>query len=109
MGYTNLDKTANGYLVNTDDWSEDVAKEIAETEGISELTNKHMDVINYLRDEYFNNNANQPNDRNMVKAMSEEWGDKISAKDLYDLFLNQPSKAAGKIAGLPETRRKAGY
>lgn len=109
MGYADLEKTASGYLVNSDDWSEDVAKEIAEAEDISELTDRHMDVINYLRDEYFNNNANQPNERNMVKAMSKEWGEKISTKDLYDLFLAQPSKVGGKIAGLPESRRKGGY
>ncbi|WP_127477238.1 TusE/DsrC/DsvC family sulfur relay protein [Sulfurivermis fontis] len=100
--------TANGYLENLEDWNEDVAKVIAEAEKVT-LTEKSWDVINYLRDEYLNNGGNQPNDRNIVKAMSEKWGEKIDAKALYELFPMQPSKQATKIAGLPETRRKGGY
>lgn len=100
--------TANGYLENLEDWNEDVAKVIAEAEKVT-LTDKSWDLINYLRDEYLNNGGNQPNDRNIVKAMSEKWGEKIEAKALYELFPMQPSKQATKIAGLPETRRKGGY
>ncbi len=109
MSLSDLETTDNGFLVNTDDWNEDIAREIADDDGISELTDKHMDLINYLRDEFLNNNANQPNERNMVKAMSAAWGEKASTKDLYDLFPKQPSTQATKIAGLPETRRKGGY
>lgn len=100
--------TTNGYLENLEDWNEEVAKVIAEAENVT-LTEKSWDVINYLRDEYFNNGGNQPNDRTIVKAMSEKWGEKIDAKALYQLFPMQPSKQAAKIAGLPETRRKGGY
>ena len=42
MGYADLEKTANGYLVNLEDWSQDVAAEIATEEGISELTDKQQ-------------------------------------------------------------------
>jgi len=105
MGYETND---NGYLLNHADWNEDVAKEIAEAEGI-ELTDKHLDVLNYLRDQYINNNNNQPNDRNIMKDMGKIWGEKLSSKDMYNLFPGQPSKQAGKIAGLPESRRKGGY
>ena len=108
MGYADLEKTEKGFLVNQEDWNEDVAKEIAADEQV-ELTDKHWDLINFLRDEYINNNANQPNERNMVKAMAKIWGEKPSTKDLYDLFPMQPSKQATKIAGLPETKRKGGY
>ena len=109
MAYADLEKTEKGYLVNLDDWSEDVAKEIAAEDSIAELTDKHWDLIKFLRDEYINNNANQPNERNMVKAMSKIWGEKPSTKDLYELFPMQPSKQATRIAGLPETKRKGGY
>ncbi|WP_455375908.1 TusE/DsrC/DsvC family sulfur relay protein [Kaarinaea lacus] len=99
---------ANGYLVNVEDWNEDVAKAMAEIEGIS-LTDKHWDLINYLRDEYVNNAGNQPNTRNIVKAMSEKWNEKIGQKDVYELFPKDPSKQGGRLAGLPESRRKGGY
>ncbi|MGE5545665.1 MAG: TusE/DsrC/DsvC family sulfur relay protein [Solirubrobacterales bacterium] len=109
MSYADLEKTANGYLVNIEDWNESVAKEIAATEHIAELTPRHWDLLNYLREEYLENGGNQPNERHMVKAMSERWGETIGTKELYDLFPMQPSKQAGKIAGLPETKRKGGY
>ena len=102
--------TENGYLVNLEDWSEDVARELAQQEGI-ELTDKAWDIINYLRDEYFNNNGNQPNERHMVKHFKGIWTDlaKVDAKSLYVHFPKGPAKQAGKIAGLPETKRKGGY
>jgi len=103
-----IEANANGYLANIEDWNEDVAAAIAAAEGV-ELSEKAWDLINYLRDEYINNGGNQPNDRNIVKAMSEKWGEKVASKDLYTLFPMQPSKQAGKIGGLPESRRKGGY
>ncbi len=105
---TTIATDEKGYLENTDDWSEDVARAIAEAEGI-ELTDRHWDVINYLREEYFENHGNQPNTRTIIKAMSAEWGEKIKQSDLYALFPLDPSKQGGKIAGLPESRRKGGY
>ncbi len=104
-----IETTATGFLTNLGDWNESVAQTIAAEEGV-ELTDRHWDMIHYLRDEYFNNGENQPNTRNIVKAMQEKWGDKsVSAKTLYDLFPKDPSKQAGRISGLPESRRKGGY
>lgn len=103
-----VETTANGYLVHIEDWNEDLAKVIAEQEGV-ELTEKHWDLMNFLRDEYITNNQNQPNTRNIVKAMSDKWGRKLAQKDIYDLFPKDPSKQGGRIAGLPESRRKGGY
>lgn len=99
----------NGYLENREDWSEEVAKVIAEAEGIAELTERHWDVMNYLREEYFDNRETQPNTRTIIKAMSEAWGEKVKQNVLYDLFPLDPSKQGAKIAGLPESRRKGGY
>lgn len=105
---TSIETTATGYLVNLEDWSEDLAKQIAAGENIT-LTERHWDLINFLRDEYINNNQNQPNTRNIIKAMTDKWGGKVAQKDLYDLFPGDPSKQGGRIAGLPESRRKGGY
>lgn len=101
--------TASGFLENIEDWSEAIANQLAEQEGII-VTDRHWDLINYLRDEFLNNAGNQPNTRNIVKALSKKWQDKsVNAKSLYDLFPGDPSKQAGKIGGLPESRRKGGY
>jgi tRNA 2-thiouridine synthesizing protein E len=109
MGYADVEKTGNGYLVNSEDWTEDMGREIAAADGLDNLTQAHWDVINFLRDEYFNNHGALPNDRNIVKAMCEAWGKTVESKDLYDLFPKQPSKQAAKIGGLPESKRKGGY
>ena len=104
-----IETTQMGFLVNIEDWNEGIASHIADEEGIA-LTDKHWDVINYLRDEFINNGGNQPNTRNMTKAMAKAWGEKkVDAKVLYDLFPGNPSKQAGRIGGLPESRRKGGY
>lgn len=103
-----IETTEKGYLLNIEDWNEEVARVIAANEGV-ELSERSWDVINFLRDEYINNSNNQPNDRNIVKAMSEKWGEKVDSKDIYDLFPMQPSKQAALIGGLPESRRKGGY
>tara|TARA_B100001559_G_C16238256_1_gene501089 strand:+ start:286 stop:636 length:351 start_codon:yes stop_codon:yes gene_type:complete len=103
-----IETTDTGFLVNLEDWNEDIAKVIAAQEEI-ELTERHWDVINYLRDEFINNKENQPNTRNMVKDIGKMWDEKIDTKTLFDLFPGNPSKQAGRIGGLPESRRKGGY
>ena len=106
---TEIPTTASGFLENIEDWSEDVASAIAVTEEL-ELTDRHWDLIRLLRDEYVNNGGNQPNTRKLVKAVASAWDDKsVNAKTLYDLFPGDPSKQGGRIAGLPESRRKGGY
>lgn len=104
-----IDTVGEGYLANAEDWSEDLARFMARNEGIPELTARHWDVLNYLRDEFLNNSQHQPNNREMMKEMSERWGVKVEQKMLFDLFPGTPSKQAGRIAGLPESRRKGGY
>ena len=104
-----LETTDTGFLVNADDWDKDVAAAIAAAEGIT-LTQDHWDLIEYLRDAYFNHNGEQPNNRAILKAMQEKWaGRKVDNKTLFDLFPGNPSKQAGMIAGLPESMRKGGY
>jgi tRNA 2-thiouridine synthesizing protein E len=99
---------ANGHLADPGDWSEELAAVIAAADDI-ELTERHLDVLRYLREEWFEHGQNQPNDRTILKAMGERWGGQVTSKDLYDLFPHQPSKQGGKLAGLPESRRKGGY
>jgi len=103
-----IETDANGNLVNPQDWSRDVAEKLAAEEDI-ELTQEHWDVLEYLRDEYLNNNGNQPMERQINKDMGKRWGKKIGSKDLYKLFPRAPSKQGNKIAGLPFVARKGGY
>lgn len=103
-----IETNEKGYLENSEDWSEGLAAALAKAEDV-ELSERHWDVINYLREEYFENRQTQPNTRTIIKAMGSEWGEKLSQKDLYALFPGDPSKQGAKIGGLPESRRKGGY
>jgi len=106
---TTIEADDNGYLTDTNAWNEEVAAAIAAAEGIDELTKEHWDLVNYLRDAYMNENGHQPNNREINKAMSKAWDRKVGSKDVFALFPTGPSKQAGKIAGLPESKRKGGY
>jgi tRNA 2-thiouridine synthesizing protein E len=103
-----IETDQNGNLVNPQDWDQDVAKVLAAEDEV-ELTQEHWDVLEYLRDEYQNNNGNQPMERQINKDMGKRWGKKLSSKDLYRLFPRAPSKQGNKIAGLPYVARKGGY
>ncbi len=104
-----IETTDEGFLVHAEDWDKEVAKAIAQEEGLA-LTDRHWDVIHYLREEYFQHNGHQPNNRVMAKAMSAKWqGEKVNASTLFELFPGTPSKQAGRIGGLPESKRKGGY
>jgi len=105
-----IELDGNGNLVDPTVWDEDVARALAAAdETMSELTQEHMDVLSYLREEYFNNNQSQPMERQINKDMGKIWGKKISSKDLYRLFPGAPSKQGNRIAGLPYVARKGGY
>jgi len=104
-----IEATESGFLASQDDWDKEIAQAIAAAEGLT-LTQDHWDVIEYLREAYFNRNGEQPNNRAILKAMQEKWqGRKVDNKTLFDLYPGNPSKQAGKIAGLPESLRKGGY
>lgn len=104
-----IELDGNGNLVDPKVWDEDVARALAAADDtMDELTEEHFDVLNYLREEYFENN-NQPMERAINKDMGKRWGKKISSKDLYRLFPGAPSKQGNRIAGLPYVARKGGY
>lgn len=103
-----IETNASGYLSNPDDWSRELAVAMAAADEL-ELGERHWDVISYLREEFYDNHESQPNTRAIIKAMSTQWGEKIKQGDLYALFPGDPSKQGGRLAGLPESRRKGGY
>ena len=85
----------DGFLVDPDDWSEDLAAVFASAEGISVLTGDHWKVIHYLRD-YYRHYQIAP----MIRKLCKETG--FSLKHIYELFPSGPAKGACKLAGLPK-------
>ncbi len=106
MALESVERTEHGYLVNSNDWNEEIATEIFAEEGI-EPTSEHWDTVKYVRDETLA--GDEPNERNIMKAMGKLWGRKVSSKEMYELFPGMPSKQGLKIGGCPESTRKGGY
>ncbi|AKA36945.1 sulfurtransferase TusE [Yersinia ruckeri] len=96
-----IDTDAQGYLKNSDDWSEALAPILAAQEEIT-LTEPHWEVIQFVRAFYQEFNTS-PAIRMLVKAMSQKYGEeKGNSRYLYRLFPKGPAKQATKIAGLPK-------
>ncbi|MGO2477187.1 MAG: TusE/DsrC/DsvC family sulfur relay protein [Pseudoalteromonas sp.] len=93
-----------GYLLDSNDWSEALAPVIAEQENIT-LSESHWEVIHFVRDFYLEYNTS-PAIRMLVKAMAKALGeDKGNSIYLYKIFPKGPAKQATKIAGLPKPAR----
>lgn len=96
-----LETDKEGYLLNVDDWDEEVALAIAEQENI-QLTDPHWEVVRFVRDFYLEFNTS-PAIRALVKAMKQKYGEeKGNSPYLYKLFPKGPAKQATKVAGLPK-------
>ena len=101
-----VDRSANGYLENINDWNEEIAAELFAEEGI-DPTEEHWDTVRYVRQEILD--GNEPNERGIMKAMGKKWGRKVSSKEMYEMFPEMPSKQGLKIGGCPQSTRKGGY
>jgi tRNA 2-thiouridine synthesizing protein E len=85
-----------GYLVDPNAWSEELALEIARKEGI-ELTEAHWKIIRFMREDYKATNQT-PTVRRITK------NNIASTKEIYDLFPGGPGKIPAKIGGLPKPK-----
>ena len=96
-----IETDEEGYLVDRNQWNEEVAKVLASTDN-AELTQNHWEVLNFLR-EYYEEYQIAPAVRVLTKAIGKKLGaDKGNSKYLYELFPYGPAKQACKYAGLPK-------
>ena len=80
-----------GFLLNHQDWTEEMAPEIAKEEGI-QLTEAHWKVIRFIRKD-FQETGQIPTIRRLKNAGG------IPTNELYELFPQGPAKKSAKIAG----------
>lgn len=92
-----LDRDAEGFLNDPQQWNEQVAAEIALEVGIGALTPRHWQVVNFMREAYLATNQ-APSIRTLGKASG------VPIKELYTLFPKGPAKLAAKIGGIPKPR-----
>jgi len=86
-----------GFFVRPEQWTEDMATDLARAEGIDPLTERHWQVIRFMRDEYAEKGTGPT-----VRVLGKTSG--VSVKELYELFPKGPAKLAAKIGGIPKPR-----
>jgi len=86
-----------GFFVQPEQWSEEMVPDLAAREGIATITQRHWQVIRFMRDEYLRNGTGPT-----VRVLGKTSG--VSIKELYELFPKGPSKVAARIAGIPKPR-----
>ena len=86
-----------GFFLDPSQWSDAMVTALAAQEGISHLTDRHWQVIRFMRSEYLEKGTG-PTVRVLGKASG------VSIKELYELFPKGPAKVAARIAGIPKPR-----
>jgi len=92
-----IELNEEGFLVDPSQWNDDIAVELARREGIDPLTERHWQVIRFMRSEYEAKGTGPT-----VRVLGKTSG--VSIKELYQLFPKGPAKLAAKIAGIPKPR-----
>ena len=96
-----VETDAEGYLVNLDDWSEDLAGNLADRDQL-QLTDEHWNVLRWIRD-YYSENGVAPNLRIMQKSIGDDLGEQYANKKyLFELFPYGPAKQGARYAGMPK-------
>jgi TusE/DsrC/DsvC family sulfur relay protein len=90
-------RTDEGFFLDPSQWSDAMVPALAAQEGISYLTDRHWQVIRFMRSEYLEKGTG-PTVRVLGKASG------VSIKELYELFPKGPAKVAARIAGIPKPR-----
>ena len=92
-----VDLDAEGFLTDPSQWNERIAEEIARENGIDRLTDRHWQVVRFMRDRYLATGS-APS----IRALGKESG--VSVKELYELFPRGPAKLAARIGGIPKPK-----
>ncbi|NOY38415.1 MAG: TusE/DsrC/DsvC family sulfur relay protein [Chlorobi bacterium] len=89
----NVEVNDEGYLTDPSQWTPVIAKELAKEENI-ELTDKHFEVLNFIREEHAKGNV--------LTIRKVGKSGVVDIKGFYDLFPGGPLKKASKIGGIPK-------
>jgi tRNA 2-thiouridine synthesizing protein E len=85
----------DGFIQDPQEWTEEVAKALAKTEHVEEMTEDHWKVVNMIRNYYLEFGVAP-----MIRKLCKQTGFKL--KEIYELFPSGPAKGACKVAGLPK-------
>ena len=90
-----VDLNEDGFLMDSGQWTPDVAEELAAQTGVGPLTERHWKVITFCREDAAS--QGQPPGLRRISKLSG-----VNMKELYQLFPKGPGKLAAMISGLPK-------
>lgn len=99
-----VQRDGHGYLLDPDVWDEEIAKAIADEEGL-DLTDEHWAVINYMR-AYFDEHEIPADARFVFLFLAEHLDENktVARRYFFELFPYGYVKQACKIAGMRQPR-----
>jgi TusE/DsrC/DsvC family sulfur relay protein len=91
----------DGYLLNRDDWTEDLGRYLCESDGIA-LTDRHWEIILFMRTYNLQYKMN-PMPRIIIKELNRRSPEnKYNVRYLYELFPDTPTHRLCRYAGIPQ-------
>ena len=90
-----IEMDGDGFMLQPELWTEELAKLIAQEDGIENLTEDHWKIINIIRANYLEKGLAP-----MVRVICKESG--LELKQIYELFPLGPARGACRVAGLPK-------
>ena len=87
----------DGFMLNPDQWSPEIAAELAQEAGNDPLTEKHWEVIDFCR-----RDAAAKGTPPGVRRITKNTG--VSMKEMYGLFPGGPGILAARLSGLTKPK-----
>ncbi len=94
---SSVERDAEGFLLDSNQWSETLAEATARENGIDPLTSRHWHVITSMRTAYVERGC-LPWVHMLAKVAD------VPIPELFELFPESPSRLVTKIAGIPRNR-----
>ena len=84
-----------GFMTEYDEWSKDLANQLAANIGIETLSDGHWKAIEFLREDF-----EQEGETATLRRVAKVGG--IPTKELFVLFPKKPAKKMAYVSGLPK-------
>lgn len=94
---TTVEVDREGFFVRPEEWDESMVADLARDEGIDVLTDRHWQVIRFMRKEFADKGTGAT-----VRVLGKASG--VPVKELYELFPKGPAKISARIAGIPKPK-----
>jgi tRNA 2-thiouridine synthesizing protein E len=92
---TPIELDNDGFMLDPELWNDEVARAIANDEGIDEMTEDHWKIVNFIRD-YWKEHDLAPAVRLICKKLD------VGVRQIYKLYTSGPARGACRVAGLPK-------